>query len=143
MRWEVYAMIETTALLGAQGYAFAGVMPDAIRLFFGMTIEAPNVVITGARRRQILWAVYPEEVWQDSVVALGRYCANYAEGVVDFYYQDVGQLGAATFHHIVIYGVPTNPVTGLADTDFWFRGDRIYEGTLERPDSMRPALARI
>ena len=139
MLWEVYAMTETHALLGAQGYAYVGVMPDAILSFYGMTIQAANMV----GPRQILWAVYPEDVWDYAVVAQGFYCANYVEGVLDFYFQDVLTLGTATYHHIVIYGVPLNPVTGVADTDFWLRGERRYEGTLERPDWMRPPLARM
>ena len=48
------------------------------------------------------------------------------EGNADFYYQDPLNIGTEIFHHIIIYGGPQDPVTGLALTDYWYRGERRY-----------------
>ena len=144
MVWEVSAMMEPASLFGAKGYyAYAGVMTEAIERFFGIILEAKDqAVLSDGRRLQIEWAVYPERVWEFNVVGLGWYCANYTGGTVDLYYQDILTLGTVRFHHIMCYGVPQLP-NGRADLDQWYRGERVYQETLDRPEWRRPPLPRL
>lgn len=125
MCWEVYAQIETTALMGAQAYAYAGLMPYAVELFYGMTIVSAQLIIVAGLRHEVRWWVYPELIWGRLFVAHGRYFANF-EGDVDFYFQDQTSEGSDLFHHVTIYGGPQDPVTGLASPSHWYRGERRY-----------------
>ena len=141
--WDVYAQIDSTALVGAQGYAFVGIMPAVVQQWYGWTIETRRSIIIEGRRQHIEWSIYPEQVWGWRFISLGRYMRNY-NGDVDLYFQDGTCIGTAFFHHLICYGVPREEARPwLADLDFWYVGERRYIRSVIEPGWVRPPQANL